>query len=755
MPASKIDIILEAYDRMTAPINNAVNKAQSKLTSFAQKSDRLANKAYHSGKEMTVAGFAVAAPLYKAFEAASEFETKMVDIGKQLNAKDSQEYASKMANMTKQVMSLGHELPLATADIQDMIASSLRMGVAEDKVVGFTKEVTKMAVAFDMPAGEIADSMGKLSNVFKIPVEKIGDFADAINYLDDKTVAKGPEIIDVLQRVGGSAKALEANDAAALASTMLSLGESSSTAGTGINAMLNRLGAATMQSKRFQEGMHMLGLSSADIQKKMSDKSTAKNAILEVFKKIQGLKPEKQTEALVRLFGAEHGPKLAKLANNVEAFRKQLEMVQGAQKGSMDKEYQRRIETSAAQMQIFKNRINELWVKVGTNLLPTVNKIIIKLGVWLDKIGKFIDKHPQLVQWILKAAMVFSALALAGGYLSFVVSGVSRLFNIVTVGARGFSKVVGFLTDKKKGLSHWIFVARYRMLQFQQFATGKALPAIKQFGSYVGGGFKNAFNTASQFVTGKALPALRKCASYVGGAFSSAIKVGTTTFKLLGAAFKTNPIGFVLTAIALVAGVVFGFLVKKFGSVRGALNALGSFFKKVGRILFAPFIAGIDWVKSKIDWVMDKINAFKKIINSVGNFLSRIFGGGGSKNKESVKKVEETTQEIRDHLPSSPAKKGPLKDINKVDLFGTIAKTMQVAPMMRVVKGVTGGVFGFLKKSFLGPTQAVGGGAAAMTANFTINLNGGATKQDAQLLRKEIEKCIIDLQKKQARVSFA
>ena len=87
--------------------------------------------------------------------------------------------------MESQVKSLSKTIPLATNEIADMFAAGARMGVAKDELANFVQEAAKMATAFEMPAGEIAQSMGKIANVVGLPINRINELADTINYLDD------------------------------------------------------------------------------------------------------------------------------------------------------------------------------------------------------------------------------------------------------------------------------------------------------------------------------------------------------------------------------------------------------------------------------------------------------------------------------------------------------------------------------------------------------------------------------------------
>lgn len=649
----KIAVILSAYDKMSKGVNDAVNKSQAKLNAFASKADAISNKAFNTGKQLLVAGLAVGAPIYKAIESAQEFETKMIGIRKQMQ-NDTPETVKLM---TQQVMSLGRQLPLATADIQDMIASGLRMGIAEDKIIDYTKSVTKMSVAFDMIPAEIADSMGKIANVFKIPIEKVGDLADTINYLDDNTVAKGPELIDVLQRIGGSARALNPNAAAALASTMLSLGESAETSGSGISTMMNRLSAAQMQGKKFQTGMEMLGLSSAKLQKDMSNKDTAQNAMMQVFQKISELKPEKQTEALVRLFGTEHGPKLMKLVNNLGEFQRQLNLVNGMQKGSMDKEYQKRLESASAKWQIFKNKVAEVSVKIGNTLLPVFTNVVNKLGNIIDKISTFVDRNQPLVSGIGIAAAAFAGLSLVGSGLSFVIGGVAKFFSIASKILSYTSKAIGFVSK---------------------------------------------------------------------------------AFQLLRFVIIANPVIAIITGIAVAALIIY----KYWDKIKVFFVNLWTGVKKV----FTDFF---DWISGIGERMY---NAGKNIVLSIWNGIKSIV-------MKPVEAIKGMVKSIRNLLPFSPAKEGPLKDIHRIRLVETIAESVKPQSLVKKMGMVAQLSYNAIAKPSL-KTGGIQGGnrAGGMSVSFNITLNGGATKSEAQLVTAEIKKQFTQLMKQysnqQARVSF-
>lgn len=360
---------------------------------------------------------AIAAAAFFPVREAVRFETAMLGVAKQVDgARDSSgKLTAVYFDMARQIQRLGRELPMATTDIADMVTAGARMGIAREHLIGFVRDAAMMSTAFEMPAGELADSMGKIAGIFKIPVPAIGELGDAINYLDDNALSRGGDIIRVLQGdlAGASTTmGLSAKNAAALASTFLHMGESAERADTAAAGMLRQLQVAKMQPKRFQLGVKMLGMTADQLQKGMVDDPQA--MILDVLSRIKKLPVEQQMEAVTRLFGKDWGGAIAKLANGVEEYRRQIELANGASaKGSMSREFEARMQTTAAQWQVTKNRMSEVAVVIGGALLPAINDLLKDTAPAIEAFAKWAGDNPGFIKGVVGAALALSGLRVA------------------------------------------------------------------------------------------------------------------------------------------------------------------------------------------------------------------------------------------------------------------------------------------------------------------------------------------------------
>lgn len=438
-----VDGMRERYAQLTQQLDK-MRAAQQRLNQVqqAQKAN-LDKRAEYRGQifDAVALGATAASPVVMA----ANFETAMLGVAKQVDgARDSSGKLTRVYyEMGQQIQQLGREIPLATNEIADMVTAGSRMGVTRDQLIDFTRTSAMMADAFELPAGELADNMGKIAGLFKIPIPAIGELADSINYLDDNAISKGGDIIEFLTRTGGVASAVRVTgqEMAALGSTLLTLGERTETAGTATNAMFQKFAAADKGTKNFKSALKELGISAAAIQKGMQQDATG--TMMKVMGAIGKLPKEKQLGVMVELVGLEHSDTLAKLANNTEEWRRQLELANSeAAKGSMSREFAARLQTTNAQWTLMKNRTSEVAVNLGSVLLPAINDTFKAISPLVNVVADFARENPKVTKAIVGTVVALTSLKVGGlalGYAFTFVKGAALstvgLFYRVSAGA--------------------------------------------------------------------------------------------------------------------------------------------------------------------------------------------------------------------------------------------------------------------------------------------------------------------------------
>ncbi len=121
-----------------------------------------------------------------------------------------------------------------------------------------------------------------------------------------------------------------------------------------------------------------------------------------------------------------------------------------------------------------------------------------------------------------------------------------------------------------------------------------------------------------------------------------------------------------------------------------------------------------------------------------------------------VKAMMAIVQKVRDLLPFSPAKAGPLRDIHRVKLVETIAGAIKPQPMMDAMQGAVGSLAA-------APMPGAGGGAGGggtLVFSPTININGAgpgaaqSLRDQVEALLPELARRLEDMQRRASRTSF-
>lgn len=422
-----------------ASANALVDKQTAKLGRLAEQNRRVAQsqKALRDAQAMAgdirgagasalAGGAAVSAGPLAAIRAASDFEQAMLGVARQVQgARDANgTLTPTYYQLADGIQRMSRELPMASTEIAALVAAGARMGIqGQQNLLSFARTTAIAANAFDLPADEIGDNLAKIAGLYKVPIPRIQELGDVINWLDDQTLSKGGEIISVLQRMGDVADKLDYRNAAAFGSTFLSLGAAPEVAASATKALVRELSIATVQPKKFQAALAELGLSSADVQKRMA--TNASKTIIEVLERINAAAPDQRVALATRIFGKEFGDDASKIAQNLTELRKQIALTQSsAAGGSMGRENDARLRTQQATWQLLKNQLFNTAVVAGSQLAPSIIAVMRGATQLLTRVQAWIQQNPQLAGGIMKVALAGGAALSVFGAMSIGASAV-------------------------------------------------------------------------------------------------------------------------------------------------------------------------------------------------------------------------------------------------------------------------------------------------------------------------------------------
>lgn len=436
---------------------DVVNQAQARYSRAKETGEKMMS----GGMKTAAVGAATLAPVAAAVKSYSSLEDAMKGVAKQVNGlrDDSGNRTPQYEEMQRAIMDASEKLPMANGavDYAALVEGGARMGVANSDdpwekqkadLLSFASMAAKASVAFELPADQLSESLGKIAGLYKIPTQNIEQLGDAINYLDDNAKSKGSDIIDVLQRVGGLASQLDYKQAAALGSTFLTLGTPAEVAASATNAMVRELSIATVQGKNFMQGLDALGLSAEKVQKSMS--VDAMGTIISVLEASKKLAPDQQVANLTQIFGKEFGDDAQKLANNLPELRRQIELTQGAAaKGSMNRESDINKASLSAQWQLTKTGAVNAFSSAGETLREPLMDIMLTVSKVVGSVRRWVEANPALVGSIMKVTAAIGALLVVVGGLMLSIGAVLgpmalvRLSFTTLAGEGGIARLTG------------------------------------------------------------------------------------------------------------------------------------------------------------------------------------------------------------------------------------------------------------------------------------------------------------------------
>lgn len=438
---------------------------------------------------------AFSAPLIGVASSAIEFESSMAEVNKTVGFKSTQSLQS----FSNEIKNLSKEIPLSVNQLANIAASGGQLGVLEKDLIGFTKGVSKISVAFDMSAEKAGDSMSKLMNSLGEPISKMTEIGDAINAVSNSSPAKASEIINALGRVGQVGKnfGLVKEETIALSSAFIAMGSPAEVAATSVNAMLTTLSTLDPKNKKQRAAFSSLGLDIQKFSKLVAD--DGQQAIMTLLESINKLPDSEKIRTLTGVFGKEYASQIATLSGGIGTYTNQLRTLKdldssGKSKylGSMSKEFASISGTTKNKLQLFKNNLNLLAINIGETLIPAINKAILAVTPIVQSFSDWAKTHPSLITGIIKVVgglllfkVAFSAIAFA------IMSVVTPIIKTISA-FRMIGSAIGAI---RVALAANPILATALAISLVALAIYKNWSHIKSFFVWVWNGIKAAFST--------------------------------------------------------------------------------------------------------------------------------------------------------------------------------------------------------------------------------------------------------------------
>lgn len=783
----KVSLTLVAFDKMSKVIRDAVNTSNSEFDKMQNKIKNLASDLEKVGKAATIVGGSLMAFSAANLKLAADFSAGMTNVSTLIDTN-----VENFDAMKEEVLQIAKRTPVALDGLTSALYDIRSAGISANMQFEVLEKSAQLGLTGLGSTSEAVDLVTSSLNAFNLKGKEAEKLYDTIF----KTVKFGKTTISGIAQGFGSvagtvaASNIKLDDYLAAVAALTTTGQPAAQAHHQLKAAIAGMLRETDDSKKV---FNTLGVKSF---KELIQKS---GGMVNAFKAITNCVGGNES-AILSLFGSTMAYN-AVLGLTTKQNKAYVETLNSMRYGTslIDEGYQKQYNTEHAMMQRLKNMSQVIGIQLGEALAPAFGKVLDFGESTLNMLDKM---SPQMKSFVAISIAGLGILATSFGIACLMGSKLLKFYG-------GFLSKARELTPVLVQNSASILESMGLKTTAQNLTLGYNLKGGANIGSGLFSDIKRIDNNLRKgIVTGfkefpsnvsqsaialkdwtvtsvKAIPT-----NFVNGlkAFKTGflnipnlIKNAVIAFRTFSITLLTSPLGWIAVAIGVVALVIYKYWKPIAGFFKGlwqglveGLKPLIPLFKQIGTAIepiLKPIKAVFNWFKKLIQPVEDTGGkaeamgvrvgkAIAGIIVKLTELVAKAFEcgrkitsmlaegimSGLAKVKNCIVKV---AQVIRDHLPHSPAKTGPLKDLNKVKIVETIASTIKPMPlknaMTKTLSFMTNGTL-IVSKGKIGTSS---GASFVVQYNPTITISGTESKEEFVKLLKRHKDEVVNIMKRE------
>jgi len=387
--------------------------------------------------------FYIALPLAAVFQqgvsGAVEFEAAMVRVEK-VSEGLSQKGLQRISDGIREIARSSTATHMELAKMAEQLG---QMGVDNPEgVLRLLDLGQQLALATDLSADSVVESMGKIANAFgydlntETGVRNIEKLANVINMLENRTAASADEIVDAIYKTASVANQLKipAEEIATLSAWLVSSGVTADQAGTEIQRSIIYITRYADRAAELMKGYKEEYQSAQDVLDQINVDPI--DVLLDMIETVNAATDDTHAQAVAKYFeaaGLMGGKTLALAANSGEVRKMLDELRNGVMSGkSLWEEYNTAMNSTQAGLKVLKNNMNDLGITIGAVVLPQLNQLIQFAIPVIQLLGKAFQELDPKIQMIIVALPIVLA---AAAPLLFIFGQLAHSASLIGMGA--------------------------------------------------------------------------------------------------------------------------------------------------------------------------------------------------------------------------------------------------------------------------------------------------------------------------------
>ena len=378
------------------------------------------------GRDMTAVGksmtAAITVPIIAvggfALKTGIEFESAFAGVRKTVNATEGE-----LAELSDGIREMAKEIPAAATEIAGVAEAAGQLGIETDNILGFTRVMIDLGEATNMSATDAATALARLANITQMPQTEFDRLGSTVVALGNNLATTESEIVEMGLRLAGAGKQVGMTEAEILgfAGALSSVGIEAQAGGSAFSKVMVEMQLAVETgSAKLDEFANVAGMTSEEFSRAF--KEDAAGAIIAFIQGLgsaeergmsaikvlddMGIKEVRLRDALLRAAGA------GDLFNESIAIGTQA----WEENTALTTEAEQRYETTAAQIEILKNKFTDLGIELYDKIGPVLKDTIIPMADKLiEAIGKLVNWFTNLSPAVQKFLIIAAGIAAALG----------------------------------------------------------------------------------------------------------------------------------------------------------------------------------------------------------------------------------------------------------------------------------------------------------------------------------------------------
>lgn len=339
--------------------------------------------------------------------------------------------AQQMSALSDSIRDMALNMPTSANEIAAVAEAAGQLGIKTDDVAEFTEIMVMLGDTTNLGATEAATQLAKLANITGLSSENYGRLGASIVDCGNNFATTEADISNMALRLAGAGEQVGMSEAdiIGLSTALSSVGITAEVGGSTFSKVISKMQVATdTGGQALEDFASVAGMSADEFKTKFSEDATG--AIISFVEGLSQMDDE-GVSAITTL--QEMGisevrlrDSLLRSANGVDIFKEAIATSNSAWEANtaLTTEAEKRYKTTASQLKMFKNKVFDLGITLGEQLLPHIANFVEgaeKLVDWFANL----DEGTQ--GWILKLGVALPIIGLCVTALGKFTTGIGNV----------------------------------------------------------------------------------------------------------------------------------------------------------------------------------------------------------------------------------------------------------------------------------------------------------------------------------------